>query len=208
MAETQPFRRAFRYIAERLERDLPPQLDYHGPHHTLQDVLPAAERLGRAAALDRQELLILKTAALYHDIGYVVQYHENETCAQDIARETLPGFGYSEPQIARICRAIWATRFPQDPHDRLAELMCDADLDYLGRPDFPRISEDLRNEWAVYDRAYGPEAWCALQIEFLESHSYYTPEARELRDAGKAANLKTLHERCRRFAEADPRAGY
>ena len=58
----------------------------------------------------------------------------------------LPEFGYSETEIDTICGMILATKFPQQPHNRLEEIMCDADLDYLGRPDFFSIGNTLFEE--------------------------------------------------------------
>ena len=52
---TPDFERAKHYAFERLEHNLPPNLMYHSPAHTREDVLPAAERL---AALERIDPLL------------------------------------------------------------------------------------------------------------------------------------------------------
>ncbi len=66
------------YVFSLLERELDPKLYYHGVHHTRDDVLPAVERLGALAGVMGDDLLVLQTAALFHDTGYLRQYHDNE----------------------------------------------------------------------------------------------------------------------------------
>ena len=45
--------------------------------HVLQ-VVPASILLGEKANLSEEDKLLLKTAALYHDVGYIEQYEKNE----------------------------------------------------------------------------------------------------------------------------------
>ncbi|MBD3307797.1 phosphohydrolase, partial [candidate division KSB3 bacterium] len=71
------FEKAEAYVLTRLGEELPNDLPYHGIHHTRDDVLPAAERLAMLAGLNGDHFLVLRTAALYHDIGYVEQYAHN-----------------------------------------------------------------------------------------------------------------------------------
>jgi uncharacterized protein len=141
---------AERYVLGRLERDLPPDLPYHGIHHTRDDVLPAVERLMELTGVGGEAKLLLRVAALYHDIGYVEQYAQNERIAVRIAEETLPGFGFSAAQIKAIAEIIMATQMPQAPSGLLARLMCDADLDALGRDDYMETALRLRAELAEH----------------------------------------------------------
>ena len=66
------------YILDWLASELPGNLIYHSIRHTRDDVLPAAERLAELSGLGREKSLLLRTAALYHDTGYVEQYERNE----------------------------------------------------------------------------------------------------------------------------------
>src|SRR3989338_7899779 len=104
------FDQARNYVFGRLERELPGNLFYHGIHHTRDDVLPAAEKFGNLERVNGEDFLVLKTAALYHDLGYVENYTKNEPIAVRIASETLPGFGYSKRQIYRVGEIIMATQ--------------------------------------------------------------------------------------------------
>lgn len=184
--------RVQRDMLERLARELPPDLYYHGIHHTRDDVLPAAERLATRAGLDAEQSLLLKTAALYHDAGFLIQYQENEVLGAAIAAETLPHFGYTPAQIASIQALIRATRIPQQPQDLLQSLLCDADLDSLGRADYLETSHNLRQELAAHGTVISLRDWYTRQLAFLSDHEYFTEAARSLRDAGKQENIAEL----------------
>ncbi len=186
------FERAKRYVLGRLARELPPDLFYHGIHHTRDDVLPAAERLARLAGVTGEPLLLLKTAALYHDVGFIERYDRNEPIGARIARETLPDFGYTPAQIDAIAEMILATQLPQSPRTFLAALLCDADLDSLGREDYLRTSLWLRDELAAHGMPIPLREWYARQHRFLSEHTYFTDAARTLRRAGKLKNIALL----------------
>jgi len=186
------FEGAKSYILGRLEKELSQNLFYHGVHHTRDDVLLAFERLSEIEGVSEEDLLLGKTAALYHDVGYLEQYAKNEPIGVRIARETLPGFGYAPNQIERVGEVIMATQLQMvdgkliqipDKKDLLQMIMCDADLDSLGRPDFYITGENL-----------SPAQWFPVQLAFQESHSYFTNAAHRLRNEGKQKNIRELLE--------------
>ncbi|MBN1919790.1 MAG: HD domain-containing protein [Anaerolineae bacterium] len=189
------------YVVWRLSTDLPPTLYYHNLAHTLDDVLPAAERLAVKVKLPAQETLLLRTAALYHDLGYLVRYRENEVIAAAIAAETLPQFSYTHEQIHTIQAMIMATHMPQAAQNQLEALLCDADLDSLGREDFFDTNRRLRMELMVHDKPVPQEAWIRAQLQFLAGHSYHTAAARTLRNTRKQQNIQVLEETLKSLQE-------
>ena len=59
------------YIYEKLQKNLSPTLTYHGFHHTL-DVVDIALKIANAEGVqDEESLILLETAALYHDLGFI-----------------------------------------------------------------------------------------------------------------------------------------
>lgn len=187
------------HILGRLSRELAPDLAYHGVHHTRNDVLPAAERLAAMSDLDSQGTLLLRTAALFHDVGFLECYRDNESIAVRIAQETLPHFAFTDQQIEQIGEIILATPLPHSPSSFLQALMCDADLDSLGRADFLLASHNLRRELAAYGEELDLRAWYERQLGFLQSHTYFTPAAHTLRNAGKQDNILELRRRLGRI---------
>ena len=192
-AMTQPdFEQAQHYALDRLERELSPKLVYHSLRHTRDDVLPAAERLAPVEGVAGEELLLLRTAAVYHDIGFVKQRVDHEDVGARIAAEVLPRFGYNPAHIAAIGGMIMATKLPQSSRTLLEKILADADLDVLGRDDFLTRNQDLRAELAAYGTLATDEQWYTNQLKFLEGHRYFTAAARSLRDPQKQKNIAAL----------------
>lgn len=190
------FQGAVAHALFRLYTELPPHLVYHGVEHTEQGVLPATQHLARMMGLGGRERMLLAVAAAYHDLGFIEIVDGHETLSVAIARAALPGFGFSAADIASISGLILATRLPQSPKNVLEQLMADADLDVLGRADFPRRSEALRLETANLGADFDDAAWACRQLDFLRSHRYFTAAALALRGPGKAANIAWLEACC------------
>lgn len=186
------FEAARRYALERLERELPPGCVYHSLAHTRDEVVPAAERLASLEGVAGEPLLLLRTAAYYHDIGLVRQRANHEAAGVAIAVAALPRFGYSPAQIQAIGGMIMATQLPQRPHTPLEALLADADLDVLGRPDFLHRNQALRAEIETFGAAVGDAQWYEEQLRFLRAHRYWTAAARALRDDQKHVNYAAL----------------
>lgn len=178
----------------RLEQDLPPKLYYHGIHHTRDDVLPAAERLGGMANLSDADMLILRTAALYHDVGYLEHYLDHETIGARIASKELPEKGYSAEQVQKIAELIMATRMPHNPRTKLQRILCDADLDSLGREDFFVTSHSLRLELKEMGIVTTVKEWYMRQLKFLESHEYLSDVGKAFRSESKQKNIDELRD--------------
>ncbi|PZR20801.1 MAG: phosphohydrolase [Flavobacterium psychrophilum] len=185
------FEKAKRFILEKLDNELPASLYYHNVGHVL-DVYDSVVRHASAVGLDNEVATLLKTAALFHDSGFIIkaQGHEELSCAY--AREFLPGFGYDETQISQICGMIMATKIPQSPKNALEEIMADADLDYLGRDDFFEISDNLYAELKKRGEVENENQWNVIQVKFFEQHQYFTKTARELRQAKKMEHLEII----------------
>jgi predicted metal-dependent HD superfamily phosphohydrolase len=163
------------------------------------DVLGAVEYIAWEEKITGEDLLILYTAALYHDAGFLELYHNNEAIAVLLAEKTLPQFGYKPNQIQMISDIILATTIPQHPHTHLEEIICDADLDYLGRDDFFSIAETLKKEWLTYQVIDSENQWMGIQSKFLEQHKYFTKTAIQHRALKKYQHLETIKSQMRGF---------
>ena len=63
------------FVMAKLETGLPTYLTYHNFHHT-KAVIAAAEHLAKKENITGDDLILLKTAALFHDIGFL-QHHQD-----------------------------------------------------------------------------------------------------------------------------------
>ncbi|MBC8077600.1 MAG: HD domain-containing protein [Chloroflexales bacterium] len=192
MVDQPDFAAAQQYALGRLERELDPRLRYHSLAHTRDDVLPAVERLAALGRLYGEDLLLLRTAALFHDLGFLVSRASHEAQGVAIAAALLPTFGYRPAQVEQIGAMIRATRLPQSPQSLLEQILADADLDLLGRTDFLERNRMLREELRAFGDDTTDEAWYDGQIKFMTQHRYWTPAARALREPQKARNIEVL----------------
>ena len=97
------------YIFDKLECELDPQLYYHNIQHTRDYVLPAAEHLAYLEKVKGERLILLSSAAVLHDIGYINQYENNEEIAASIVGKLLPVFSYNPKQIEVVQAIIMTT---------------------------------------------------------------------------------------------------
>ena len=186
------FNSARSFALELLENKLPDRLTYHSISHTRDGVVPAVEKLAKLEGIQGEDLVLLKTAAYFHDLGHIEGPQDHEMTSIRIAQENLPGFNYTPEQIREIAALILATRVPQTPSNHLGEILADADLDVLGREDYFKRNLDLRNELASGGVTYSDLEWYCAEIELLRNHRYFTKSARSLRDAGKQHNLEAV----------------
>ena len=178
-------------ILDKLEKDLPGHLFYHNVKHTV-DVVTEVELIGWAEGCTDEEILLLKTAGLFHDAGHIVAYDDHEYHGTVIARQILPEFNYTQGQIDRICSLILSTRLPPNPTNLLEAIICDSDLDYLGRSDFIPVSNTLFEELRAQNKMTSLNEWNKLQVKFISGHQYFTKTARSLREVNKQLQIDRI----------------
>lgn len=178
-------------ILDKLEKELPDFVFYHNVKHTV-DVVTEVELIGWAEGCTDEEILLLKTAGLFHDTGITVSFDNHEYHGAAYARKVLPSFGYTQEQIERICSLIMATKLPPRPANLLEEIMCDSDLDYLGRSDFIPVSNTLFEELKAQNKMNDLNEWNKLQVKFISGHQYFTKTARSLREVNKQQQIERI----------------
>lgn len=177
-----------------LKQDLPTHLTYHNYKH-VRYVVKAASYLLQKEGVPREDKWLILTAALLHDIGFLRAYKNHEEESSDIANEMLPAYGYSDENIEAIRRMIMATKIPQTPLDRYSEILCDADLFYLGTDDFFPVGDNLFKELKAIGAVKTEEEWDKIQLNFLRQHRYFTKTAVAELEPKKRANVKVLEEK-------------
>jgi uncharacterized membrane-anchored protein YitT (DUF2179 family)/predicted metal-dependent HD superfamily phosphohydrolase len=182
---------AHSFIRQKLEEELPVYLGYHNTQHS-EEVYKHARELAAMEDISPEDLTLLSTAALFHDTGFLETYTGHEKISCGMAETFLPRFGYTDGDIQRVCSLIMATALPQDPGDRVAEILCDADLYYLGMDEYPQRAENLYQELHRVGLVRNREEWTQRQIKFLQGHQYFTGSAEKLLAAGQQRNLAAL----------------
>ena len=180
-------------ILDKLEKELPQYLYYHNVKHTV-DVVTEVELIGWAEGCSDEQILLLKTAGLLHDAGHTIGYDNHENFGCEMAREFLPKYGYLEEQIEEICEIILSTQMPPQPKNLLEKIICDADLDYLGRSDMIPVSNTLYKELKEQDKVGTFNDWNKLQVKFISGHQYFTQTARSLREVNKQKQIERIQK--------------
>ena len=175
-----------------LEIELPSFLTYHSPQHTAY-VIHQTEILAAIYDVKSKDLFMVRTAALFHDIGFIRQYKNHEDAGCEIASGFLKNF-ISEEDIKAICDIIMATKIPQSPLNLHAQIVCDADLEYLGTDQFYPVSQLLFQELHYIDHELDHAAFRQVQIDFLNNHQYHTEFCKVNREPQKQIHLKQLLE--------------
>ncbi|HEY5470227.1 MAG TPA: adenylate/guanylate cyclase domain-containing protein [Bacteroidales bacterium] len=178
-------------ILDKLEKELPDYLFYHNVKHTV-DVVTEVELIGWGEGCTDEEILLLKTAGLFHDAGHTIAYDNHEFYGTEIAKEILPKYNYSAEQIERICSIIMSTKLPPRPTNLLENIICDSDLDYLGRSDFIPVSNTLYEELKAQNKMGSLNDWNKIQVKFISGHQYFTQTARSLREVNKQLQIERI----------------
>ncbi len=187
------FKGVEKLVLKKLKTELPTGLHYHSIYHTL-DVKEAVERLAEMENINGHDKTLLKTAALFHDLGFIKTYDGHEKASAGCAKKILPDFGYQEEDIKQIEGMILATEIPQNPKNKLEKIIADADLDYIGRDDIFLIGQRLQYEWKLYGKISSLKEWHEIQLNFLRNHSFFTESAKKLRESKKQENIKEIEK--------------
>lgn len=179
---------------EILNSKLSNKLYYHGAHHTY-DVLSVVNQFIKREKINSYNAKILRIGALYHDIGFTISNIEHEKLGCEIVEKYMLEYGFSKKDIKVVKELIMATRIPQTPNNFLEKLICDADLDYLGRNDYYSISNQLFKELQSFSVVTDVNEWNKIQIKFLEAHQYHTDFSQKYRQAKKELRIKELKQR-------------
>ncbi len=194
------FKKLFPFIENILESRLPRNLTYHNKEHTLIYVLDAVDRLAVSEKVNENDHELLLVSVLFHDVGYVFKMEEHEKTGINFAREILPDYGFSVSEIDKVADIIQSTKVEivnglplQHPGDNvLFKIMCDADLDSLGREDYPQRSWALYTENTNLGATIDLKDWWKGQWIFLNRHEYFTESNIEFRKEGKKKNLEYI----------------
>ena len=183
---------AQRYVEMLFQAKLPKAFVFHSFHHT-RDVIAAARTLCEKIKVTEHEEKIILMAACFHDSGNIINHLDHETESCRIAKEYLKEIHWKKSEIEDVLGCIQATRMPQQPHNEMQQIICDADLSHLSKVNYLKKLKHLRREWKrVKGQEYDDYEWYRLNIDFLVTHQYFTEYARTNWQQGKDENVDSL----------------
>ncbi|MBD0332428.1 MAG: HD domain-containing protein, partial [Chitinophagaceae bacterium] len=194
--EFQLLQEAQEYVRQLFKNKVDSKFVFHNFEHT-QQVVSAADEMAAYYKLSDDDRLALLLAAWFHDTGFSsgkAEEHEKESTR--IATEFLQQRGATPELVQRVSSCIQATRMPQSPLSQVEKILCDADLFHLGSHDSKIWTQRLKQEQENYfKKEFSKKEWRQRNIEFLESHQYFTDYAQERQEPKKQDWLKQLRKK-------------
>jgi predicted metal-dependent HD superfamily phosphohydrolase len=186
------------YISALLAEKLPEIIIFHNFNHALL-VKKYAETIGEQAALTADEMNILRICALFHDAGYVNSYEHHNEESIIIASAFLADHEVDPQTISHISEIISSNKLPQNPGDKIAEVLCDADMMYIasesGIEQFDLMYDETAMQKPNFDKRSAFEKGC---IGFFKTHTYFTEYGKTILQPKKEAAAKRLSDRMKR----------
>ena len=181
-----------KFVVDLLNEKLSDDFKFHDLQHTLS-VRAACMELAHRSELSEEDREVLELAALFHDIGYAEVYVGHEEKSKAIANDFLQQHEYPEDKKDKVLQCIDVTNPTVAPQTLLQEIIKDADLSNLARPDYIASTHDLRHEWATFlNQTFTDRQWDKLNLNFLKDHQYFTEAAQDLFEPQKTQNIKEL----------------
>jgi predicted metal-dependent HD superfamily phosphohydrolase len=184
------------YIRELFRDELPVGVKFHDANHTLhptRGVVAIANRIAIAENISEHNRELLIAAAYFHDTGYIREYAKNEPIAARIAGRILKLIGYKPKEIEKVQKMILATDLDCEPKTHIEKILCDADLDNLGRKDFFKLDSKLREGRRLRGLDVDDDVkWYKGTLAVMKNHKYYTESQIKLREEEKQKNMKKI----------------
>ncbi len=147
---------------------------YHTVEHTRR-VVKNAQIIGANENLNEDEMNILLTSAWFHDTGYVKKYQGHEKESMAIASNFLKLKDVDEDIRELVSECILATTLPQQPTNKIANVLCDADMMHLGAENYFELAEKLRQELKNFGRKKTKKSKFEKEsVLIFKNHTYYT----------------------------------
>jgi predicted metal-dependent HD superfamily phosphohydrolase len=193
---TPRLKRVDQYIRSLFRDELPVGIKYHDADHTLhpsKGVVAAANSIAVSENISEHDRELLIAAAYFHDTGYIREYEKNEPIAARMAGRILKLIGYKPKEIELIQNMILATDLARKPKTHVEKILCDADLDHLGRKDFFKMDGKLREGRRIRGLDVSDDVeWYKGTLEVIKNHQYYTQSQKQLREKEKQKNIRKL----------------
>ncbi|WP_067034445.1 HD domain-containing protein [Allomuricauda sp. CP2A] len=164
------------------------KLPFHNIEHT-KEVVDNARLISSYLGFTGDETEPILIAAWFHDTGLSKTYIGHEEVSKALASEFLKKMHYDPDRLETVLECIDATKMPQCPKNKYAEVLCDADLFHIGTPNFFFKKLLLRREWAVNGIMNVNEMeWHHINFKFLHENHFKTRYGKDILEKGKLVN--------------------
>jgi len=169
-----------------------PEYSFHNLKH-IQRTVNAANLIAENSDLNKSDIEIVNLAAWFHDIGHLESYDGHEEKSAEIAEKFLVENNYPIDKKIKVLECIRATKLSPSPKNILEKIIRDADIVHLGKKSFFKRNKELRKEWGkILGKEFTDDEWTKNDIEFFDSHDFYTDFAKSHFNEQKGKNLETI----------------
>ncbi len=192
MLNTEILQKIEKYVKELFAANFKSEVLYHNIRHTIE-VVEAVKEIGLAEGITSEDMEILVIASWFHDTGHLHCCSGHEEQSTTYARNYLESKSYPVNKINQIIECIRATKIPQQPNNKLQEIICDADLHHLGEKDIKERGDLLRQELELSGiKKLSDIEWLSISIEFFNYHHFFTDYAKKQYGNQKEINLERM----------------
>ncbi len=172
---------------------------YHNIIHTLE-VVDVSTEIALAERMTAEQIEIIKIAAWFHDTGHFICCNGHEDQSSIYARNFLTKELYPIEKIGKVIGCIISTKVPQNPKNKMEEIICDADLHHLGLSDLEEKGEVLRLEFEKRGVIkFTDIEWLRNSIKFISSHQFFTKCAKNKYGPQKKINIQILERKLKKL---------
>ena len=183
-------------LYETLEDDT---LAFHNLKHT-ENVVDRTKEIAGHYHVNEKEMLILYTAAWFHDTGYLfTEPSKHEVMSAEVMRKFMLDHTNDTELIDQIEQCIMATKSPRNPTNLLQQIICDADTYNLGTKEFKETNKRVRKECRLKTGHDDRLEFSRNTIKMLELHQFYTTYCKDLLSVTKELNMKKLKNKIEKW---------
>jgi len=157
----------------------------------VKSICSQTDLLSRAEKIEDEDFVTLKLAAILLLTGYIFDYHNPSAESIKTAEDLLPKHGFEKSKV-EIVKNLISNSFSNRIDSVQDRILHDARYDYLGRVDYPDLTEKLRKEISEKGRNYSDKEWTELQTSLLKEHSFLTKTAKMLRNIQMEVQVRTF----------------
>lgn len=180
---------ALSYLGENLDK----HYTYHNAEHSLE-VCNAVKLFTEKSDLPDFTIAALRIAAIFHDFGYLIRSNENEALAWEYIQEFGSRSNIDRKYLLAAHELILETVYPYKPQTPAGEILCDADIEYIGREGFVEKALLFRRELASEGTVFSDQQWWILELDFLKENTFFSSICKKMRTPGRLSNLEKARE--------------
>lgn len=170
-------------------------LAFHNLKHT-QNVVDRTKEIAGHYHVNEKEMLILYTAAWFHDTGYLfTEPSKHEVMSADVMKKFMLDHTNDTELIKEVEQCIMATKSPRNPTNLLQQIICDADTYNFGTKEFKDTNKRVLKETKLKTGAVDKKEFYTGTIKMLEQHEFYTTYCKDLLSVTKELNMKKLKKK-------------